>query len=174
MKENYVVPHRRRREKKTNYRKRLALLKSGKIRVVVRRSLKNMRVQFITSDENCQDRTIVQAFSKELSKYGWNFYCGNVPSAYLTGFLAGLKAKKNGIKESILDIGLQTSTKGSRIYAALKGVLDAGIYVPHSEEILPTEERLYGKHINPKMETIVKQVKEKMLEVVGNGMGTEN
>lgn len=170
MKKGYVVKHRRRRELKTNYRKRLKLLKSGKIRVVVRKSLKHMRVQFIKwTGEG--DHTIVQAFSKELVKYGWDHYCGNVPAAYLTGLLAGLKAKKAGIKEGVLDIGLQTSTKGGRIYAALKGVLDAGIHVPHSEEILPSEERIYGKHISEDMEKKVKEVAERIRGAF-NGMGS--
>jgi large subunit ribosomal protein L18 len=51
------------------------------------------------------------------------------------------------IDEAILDIGLQTNTKGSRIYAALQGVLDAGVNVPHSDKILPSKERLNGSHI---------------------------
>ena len=38
-------------------------------------------------------------------------------------------------------------TKGNKIYACLKGVLDAGLNVPHSIEILPPEDRLSGKHI---------------------------
>ncbi len=172
MKRGYVVPHRRRREKKTNYRKRLALLKSGKIRVVVRKSLKHMRVQFIKYNER-GDVTLAQAFSKELAKYGWDHACGNVPAAYLTGLLAGLKAKRLGINEGVLDIGLQTSTKGSRIYAALKGVLDAGIAVPHSPEILPTEERIYGKHISDELEEKVKKVAQ-AIRGAFDGMGTEN
>ena len=49
--------------------------------------------------------------------------------------------------EAILDTGLHKSSKGSRIYAALKGVIDAGIHVPHSEEILPDKETIEGKKI---------------------------
>ncbi len=170
MKKGYIVKHRRRREQKTDYRKRLKLLKSGKIRVVVRKSVKNIRVQFVKWNGK-GDETIVQAFSKELAKYGWGHYCGNVPAAYLTGLLAGLKAKKAGIQEGILDIGLQTSTKGGRIYAALKGVLDAGIHVPHSEDILPSEDRIYGKHISEEMENRVKEVAEKIRGAF-DGMGS--
>ncbi len=166
MKTNYIVPHRRRREQKTNYRKRLKLLKSGKIRVVVRRSVKNMRIQFIEWNGKC-DNTISQTFSKELNKYGWDHYTGNVPAAYLTGYLAGLKAKKKGITEGVLDIGLHTSTKGSRIYAALKGLLDAGIEIPHSPEILPSEDRIFGKHISDEMEEKVKSVMNKIESEIG-------
>ena len=39
------------------------------------------------------------------------------------------------------------STKGSKIYAAIKGAKDGGISIPHSEEILPSEERISGQHI---------------------------
>ncbi|NOZ81572.1 MAG: 50S ribosomal protein L18 [Candidatus Micrarchaeota archaeon] len=155
------VPHRRRREKKTDYRKRLKLLKSGKIRLVVRKSLKHMRVQFIEYAEN-GDRVVASAFSKELEKMGWKWNCGNVPAAYLTGLLAGIRAAGK-IKEAILDTGLQVSTKGSRIYAALKGVLDSGIHIPHSPEILPSEDRILGKHINEKMERDVNELKKSIL-----------
>jgi len=168
MKRGYVVQHRRRREKKTNYRKRLALLKSGKIRAVVRKSTKHMRVQFIEW-RGKSDNTISQTFSKELAKYGWSSYCGNVPAAYLTGYLAGLKALKKGIKECVLDLGLQTSTKGSRIYAALKGMLDAGLEIPHSPEILPSEDRIYGRHISEEMEENVKKVMKNIEEMVKGG-----
>ena len=61
--------------------------------------------------------------------------------------LCGVKAKQKNVHEAILDTGLHKSSKGSRIYAALKGVIDAGIHVPHSEEILPDKETIEGKKI---------------------------
>jgi large subunit ribosomal protein L18 len=140
----FKIHHRRRRERKTDYKKRLALIKSGEIRVVIRRRLKNISVQFINFDQN-GDKTIAFASSQELKKFGWKFNTGNIPAAYLTGLLAGKKAK---VKRAILDIGLQTSSKGSRIYAALKGVIDSGIIVNHSNEILPTDNRIKGLHIS--------------------------
>ncbi len=142
----YVVPHRRRREGKTNYRKRLKLLLSGKPRLVVRKSLRHMRAQIIEYDPK-GDRTIVSATTEELKKFGWNLPTGNTPAAYLVGLLIGKRALEKGIKEAVLDIGLHSSVKGSRLYAVLKGALDAGLQVPHSEEILPSEERIRGEHI---------------------------
>jgi len=142
----FKLQHRRRREKKTDFRTRLALLKSGKTRLVVRRRLNNISVQFINFHMN-GDKTVASAFSSELKKYGWKFSNGNTPAAYLTGLLAGFRARSN-IKEAVLDMGLHVSTKGSRIYAALKGVVDAGIFVPHSNDILPTESRIKGSHIS--------------------------
>ena len=57
------------------------------------------------------------------------------------------KANKASIKECILDIGLNISSKGNRLYALLKGVLDGGLKIPVSEEILPDEKRIKGEHI---------------------------
>jgi hypothetical protein len=37
--------------------------------------------------------------------------------------------------------------KGSKIYAALAGALDAGINISHDPDILPDEARLSGEHI---------------------------
>jgi len=142
----HVVPHRRRREKKTDYHLRLKLLKARKPRFVVRKSLNNITCQIIDFDPK-GDKVLATADSKELKKFGWDINCGNIPAAYLTGFLCGLRAKKKNIKNAILDIGLYTSTKGSRLYAALKGAVDSGLDIPHSEEILPEDERIKGIHI---------------------------
>lgn len=143
----YKVKFRRRREGKTDYLKRLALLKSRKPRVVVRRTNRYVIVQFVRFREE-GDEVMAYAFSKELERYGWIYGGKNLPAAYLTGYLAGLRARKAGISEAILDIGRFPSTRGSRLYAALKGVLDAGVEVPHSDEILPDEERIRGEHIS--------------------------
>jgi large subunit ribosomal protein L18 len=164
----YVVPHRRRREGKTNYRKRLKLLLSKKPRLVVRKSLKHIRAQIVEySPEG--DKTIVSATSEELKKFGWKFPTGNVPAAYLVGLLIGKRSKNKKIREAILDIGLQKSTKGSRLYAVVKGALDAGLEVPCDKEILPKEERLKGLHIArmKKLENLPKnfeEVKERILK----------
>lgn len=143
----YCVPYRRRREGKTNYQKRKALILSGKPRLVVRGSLKNIVVQIITAKPG-GDEVLVSAHSRELlKKFGWRAPRGNLPTAYLTGLLCGLKAKAKGLKEAVLDIGLHSPTKGARVFAALKGVLDAGLNVPRGEEKLPDEERIRGLHI---------------------------
>ena len=159
-KKSYLIPFKRRREKKTDYKKRLAMIKSEKIRVVIRRSLSNIIVQFVDYDAK-GDKTLVSAFSTELKKYGWT-RTGNVPASYLTGLLAGKRAKDKKIEEAILDLGLQTSTKGSRIYAALKGILDAGVNVPHSEKILPDENRIKGVHISEEVVKHFEDVKNKI------------
>lgn len=136
---------RRRREKKTDYSKRLALLKSRKTRLVVKRSLNYIHVQFISFD-NKGDKVIVEDTSKNLKKYGWKGHCGNLPAAYLTGLMAGLRAAGKGVKEAVLDIGLQKSVKGNAPYSAALGVRDSGIAIPVSQEI--PKERIEGSHIS--------------------------
>jgi large subunit ribosomal protein L18 len=143
----YRVPFRRRREGKTDYKARRALVFSGKPRLVVRGTLRNMIAQ-ITVAKPRGDEVLVSACGRELMKaYGWKAPHGNVPAAYLTGLLCGLKAKAKGIKEAVPDIGLQSPRKGARVFATLKGVVDAGVNVPHSEEKLPDEKRIEGAHI---------------------------
>lgn len=142
----YRVQLRRRREGKTDYYARRELLKSGKTRVVIRRSTKHMRVQFIEALPN-GDKTLSDSISSQLNKFGWPITGGNIPAAYLTGYLAGKRALKAGVSEGILDLGLQTNQKGSRIYAALKGVTDAGITIPVNDVIYPGEEVINGSHI---------------------------
>jgi large subunit ribosomal protein L18 len=143
---NYRVQLRRRREGKTDYQARKALVISGKPRLVTRQSLKNVNVQILVAKPR-GDEILAAANSRELIKsFGWKAPTGNVPAAYLTGLLCGLKAKAKGVKEAILDIGLVAPTKGAKIFAALDGVLDAGVEVPHSEEKI-VRERLKGEHI---------------------------
>ena len=144
-----MVPHRRKREGKTNYRKRLRLLTSKKCRLVVRKSGHNTLAQIIEYKEN-GDKVLVAVSTRELLKYNWKHSRSNIPAAYLIGLLLAKKAKAKKCNEAILDLGLQMSTKGSRLYAVLKGVVDGGLNIPHSEEILPSEERLHGKHIQKK------------------------
>jgi large subunit ribosomal protein L18 len=140
------MPFKRRRLGKTDYKKRLKLLLSKKPRLVVRKSLKYIRAQVVEFDK-AGDKTLIVASSEELRKLGWKFAYDNLPAAYLTGLLVGKKAVKKGIKEVVLDTGLYASTAGNRVYAAVKGVVDAGLKIPVAENVLPNEERIKGLHI---------------------------
>ncbi len=140
------VQFRRKKQGKTNYKKRLGLLLAGKPRLVVRKSLKNIWLQVVEYTKE-GDKVVLAAHSKELKKAGWNMCCSNIPSAYLTGFLLGKKAAEKKIGQCVLDIGLYPSIKGNRVYAALKGAVDAGIKVPCSKEVFPADERIKGGHI---------------------------
>eukprot|EP00117_Sycon_ciliatum_P012393 scpid114168/ scgid13484/ 60S ribosomal protein L5; CPR4 len=48
-----------------------------------------------------------------------------------------------------LDIGLQRSTTGAKIYGALKGGVDGGLYIPHENKRFPgyseSKEEVQGK-----------------------------
>jgi len=143
----YNLPFRRRREKKTDYKSRRALISSGLPRLVVRGTNKHMIVQLVEANPT-GDRVLASANSAELAKnYGWKIHCGNVPSAYLTGLLVGMKAKGEGLSEAVLDIGLRKASKGGRTFAALKGAVDSGIEIPHDEKVFPDRSRLSGEHI---------------------------
>jgi large subunit ribosomal protein L18 len=142
----YRLPFHRRIEGKTDYRARKALVLSGKPRLVARTTLKNVVTQVIVAKPK-GDEVLVSAHSKELKDYEWKAPDGNLPAAYLTGLLCGLRAKAKGIEEAIFDVGLHSPSKGARVFAVLKGVLDGGVSVPHSEEQLPDEKRIEGQHI---------------------------
>ncbi len=142
----YRVQLRRRREGKTDYQARKAFVVSRKPRLVARSSLKNTIAQIVIA-KPYGDVVLASAHSKELvKKFGWKAATGNVPAAYLTGLLCGLEAKANGVAEAILDIGLVSPTKGSKVFATLSGVVDAGVIVPHDPAKLVAE-RTEGEHI---------------------------
>jgi large subunit ribosomal protein L18 len=140
------IPPKRRRLGLTDYRKRLKLVKSGLPRLVIRKTNNQIIVQVIRPKLG-GDETILTVTSKKLRDYGWRASLKNTPAAYLTGLLAGLLVKDK-IKKSILDVGLQTPSKGSKVFAAALGFKDAGIEIPLGEEILPDRDRIAGKHIS--------------------------
>lgn len=143
----YRVAFRRRREGKTNYHLRRRLILNERPRLVTRPTNKHILVQVANS--NLQgDEVLISAHSKELEKYGWKGSCSNVSAAYLVGLLAGLKAKKQNIPSAILDIGLIVPVYGSRVFATLRGVVESGLDVPHSDVVFPPDERVTGKHIS--------------------------
>ena len=158
---HFRVGFRRRREGRTDYRRRQRLLRSAVARAVVRKTLNQTLVQVVQADA-AGDRVLASAQSTDLKEHGWTVGTGNVPAAYLTGFLAGKRALAKGIKEAILDIGVQEPTRGGRIFAALQGLIDAGLEVPHSKDILPAKERIRGEHIGEAVAKSFDAVKAKL------------
>lgn len=149
----------RRLKNKTNYTKRLILLKSNSNRLVIRKTNRYLILQIVTSDD-AKDKVIYNVNTKELLKHGWSEdkkgSLKSIPAAYLGGLLLGKKAKD--LKERvILDTGLIPNTKGSKIYAVVKGIADAGIEINYGEKVLPTEERIAGE--NTKVKDIFEKVK---------------
>lgn len=158
----YAVHFRRRREQKTDYNKRLALLKSGRPRLIVRKTNRYIQVQLAQFNLS-GDAVIVNVSSKKLAEFGFPGK-NNTPSAYLTGLLAGKIALGKGAKEFVLDIGRHSPTTGSVVFAAAKGAIDAGLKAEYSEEKYPSEERIAGKHISDDLQKSFGQAKEKIMK----------
>ena len=143
----YRVQYRRRRERKTDYTARRILAISDLPRFVVRVTNQNITVQLVKS-HIIGDEVLTQTSSKELSdKHGWLASGKNIPAAYLLGLIAGYKALAVGIEEANLDLGLKKATKGSKVFAVVKGANDAGLYIPSDSDIIPSPERIDGSII---------------------------
>ena len=150
----YSMKLKRRKQGKTDYKKRLALLKAGKPWFVARVKNNEVIAQIISYKPG-GDEVKASATSIELRKLGWKKHCGNKSSAYLTGFLCGKRAVNNGLKECNLDIGLHTPVTGSNVFAVLKGAVDAGVKIPHNEKCFPKEDLFDTKaieSIKPKLD----------------------
>lgn len=133
---------RRRRAGRTDYQARLAMLKSGKPRLVVRKTSNYIKADVVEFD-GVGDKVLATCSSKELEGFGWKGSGKNVSAAYLTGLLL---SKKAGKRDVIVDLGLQTSSKGSKLYALTKGAHDGGMLLKISS-LSPTDDRIKGKHI---------------------------
>jgi large subunit ribosomal protein L5e len=110
------------------------------------------------------DMVLAAAYSSELPRYGVKFGLTNFAAAYCTGLLCARRALtklnlaskyagkdtadgEHFIVEPIedgprpfkafLDVGLRRTTTGARIFGIMKGVVDGGIFVPHSERRFP-------------------------------------
>lgn len=110
------------------------------------------------------DIVFASAYSTELPKYGIKHGLKNWAAAYATGLLVarraltkiGLADKYEGVTEPdgshtmteeaddagrpfkvFLDVGLRKTSTGSRVFGAMKGASDGGLYIPHSENRFP-------------------------------------
>ncbi|MFH1751348.1 MAG: 50S ribosomal protein L18 [archaeon] len=159
----YKKKFKRRMEGKTNYVKRLSLLKSKLPRIIVRKSNKHFVVQAVKY-EKTGDKVIAGVSSKALKKLGWEPKM-NLPTAYLTGLYLGIKVKGK-VDQAVLDLGIQTSFLGGRLFACLKGLLDSGIKLPFDEKALPSKDRIEGKHISEEKVKAFNDFKAKLLKGV--------
>ncbi len=155
-----IIRKRRRQEGRTDYRARLEMLKSEKTRIIIRKTNRYIIIQAVESNE-AQDKVILYINSIQLVKYGWPEKLSgglkNLAAAYLSGYLFG---KKFGKKEAIIDTGLARNVPNSRIYAVVKGLIDAGVKLSCNEEILPKMERIKSSSKNAGM--IFDKIKEKI------------
>jgi large subunit ribosomal protein L18 len=168
----YRVPFRRRRESKTDYRRRLKLLLSGKPRAVVRFTNKHVIAQMVEYSPK-GDVTKASAHSKELAKFGWKGGTSNLCAAYLVGYLLGKRALEKGISEAVLDLGLLHPIAGGKAFAALKGIIDAGLEVPANEEVFPSMERIRGEHIAEYAKLLGEEKQKRFSDYLKRGLDPE-
>ena len=163
-----IIPKRRRSEKKTDYNARISLLSGYKPRVVFRKTNSYIIGQMITSKE-AQDKIVVGVTSKDLLKFGWPEKLAgslkSLPAAYLTGLLLGKKIVKEKQTECIFDLGLLRSLPKTRIYAFLKGVIDAGVKIPADKKMFPEDKRIKGEHLKNDVPKIFDKVKSEVEKV---------
>jgi large subunit ribosomal protein L5e len=132
---------------------------SPRYRLVVRITNRDVITQIIYATIK-GDIVIAAAYSHELPRYGISLGLTNYAAAYATGLLLSrrlltkykladkykgntdINGQDYNVEEitdgprpfvALLDVGLRRTTTGSKVFAALKGATDGGLYVPHSE-----------------------------------------
>ena len=148
------TPKRRRKEGKTDYNKRLSLLKGKKPRVVFRKTNRYIISQYITSKE-AQDKVEFSITSKILMKYGWpkeaEGSLKSITASYLTGLLFGKEIIKEKKENPILDVGMIRALHKGKVFAFIKGLIDAGLEIECDKEFFPEKERIEGKQLKNKI-----------------------
>ena len=170
----YIHTLKRIREDKTNYRKRSAILIGRHLFVTVRISDQNVTAQVLKPTPT-GDIVIASAHSRELAEHGWKGAFNNLPACYLTGMLLGKKAIQKEIDAAVLYIGKNHFT--SRVAACMKGIVDAGVSMPVSEESLPDEDRISGHHIAEYSHALKEDEKEynsRFSAILKNGLKPED
>ncbi|KAJ4786300.1 60S ribosomal protein L5 [Rhynchospora pubera] len=130
-----------------------------KYRFVVRFTNKDIVAQIISATI-AGDIVMASAYAHELPRYGLEVGLTNYAAAYCTGLLLARRVLKklemDGEYEgqveatgedyqvepsetrrpfrALLDVGLIRTTTGNRVFGALKGALDGGLDIPHSDK----------------------------------------
>merc|ERR1711939_1015695 len=174
-----------------------------KYRLVVRFTKKDIICQIITS-EIAGDKVFAAAYSHELPRYGVTHGLTNWAAAYCTGLLVARRALSKlqiadmfpGVEEAdgeyklteaadvdgegrrpfkcFLDVGLTRTSTGARVFGAMKGASDGGIYIPHSDKRFPgydpeskeldaetLRKYIFGGHVAEYMETLADDDEER-------------
>ncbi|KAJ7953274.1 60S ribosomal protein L5 [Quillaja saponaria] len=170
-----------------------------KYRFVVRFTNKDIVAQ-ITSASIAGDMVLAAAYAHELPHYGLEVGLTNYAAAYCTGLLLARRVLKKlemddeyeGNVEAtgedfsvepaetrrpfraLLDVGLLRTTTGNRIFGALKGALDGGLDIPHSDKRFAGFSKdnkqldaevhrkyIYGGHVAAYMRTLLEDEPEK-------------
>jgi large subunit ribosomal protein L18 len=152
----------RRREGKTDYAKRIKLLRSGNPRIIFRRTNRYIIAQYIITKE-AKDKIEIGITSKNLEKFGWpKEFLGSlrsIPAAYLTGYLIGKQIVKEKKETPIFDMGMTSPIHKTRPYAFLKGLIDSGLKLAHDSKIFPEEDRIKGKNMKKDFSSVFEKIK---------------
>ncbi|MEC9120606.1 MAG: 50S ribosomal protein L18 [Candidatus Thermoplasmatota archaeon] len=163
---NQRLRFKRRRNGETDYRRRMKMLRGGFARAVVRVTNTQTICQLVNY-EPTGDKVKISIDGRTLvEKYGWPIDASrkSIPASYISGFAMAKAAIAAGHKEAVLDIGLAASTPGNRVFAALKGMVDAGMEIPYGESVLPNDDRINGSHIDDTIAKAVEAAKKSIEE----------
>jgi len=156
------VAKRRRREHKTDYGKRINMLKGETPRIIFRKSNRYVLAQYVSST-HAQDKIEFGVSSRDLIKHGWpkdvSGGLKSIPASYLIGFSIGKRISKESLKTPILDFGMQRVLHKTKLYAFLKGLIDAGVKIKSDEKFFPDENRIKGKHMKKDFSDTFDQIK---------------
>jgi len=172
---------------------------SAKYRLCVRITNKEVICQII-QPKIIGDHCITSAYSRELSRYGIEVGLTNYAACYATGLLCARRlldklelaetyegqaepdgemflVEQEGEKRPftcVLDVGLVRTSTGNRVFGALKGAVDGGLNIPHSEKRFPGYDRegkeydaethkkyIFGGHVAEYMELLEEEDPER-------------
>jgi len=172
---------------------------SPRYRMVVRITNRDVVCQIVRS-KIVGDETICCAYAHELPKFGIKYGLTNYSACYATGLLCARRLlKKLGLDDAyegqteidgemflvehedgprpftaVLDVGLVRTTTGNRVFGALKGAVDGGLNIPHSEKRFPGYDRegkdfdaethkkyIFGGHVAEYMELLQEEDPER-------------
>lgn len=169
-----------------------------KYRLVVRMTSRDIVAQVVAA-RIVGDEMISVAYAHELPRYGIKLGLTNYAAAYAVGLLVARRTlKKLGLDEMyvgkeeadgemfeieeegekrpfqcVLDTGIARSTTGKKVFAVMKGAVDGGISIPHSEKRFPAyskdegfdpeelRKRILGLHVQEYMEYLMEEDDEK-------------
>jgi len=203
-------------------RKRLILqdknkYKTPKYRFVVRRTNREIVCQVFSSDLT-HDVCLAAAYSHELANYGVRVGLTNYAAAYATGLLLARRINQNlelsyegqvdvdgddfnveadeegkAPFKANLDVGLQRTTTGARVFGALKGACDGGLDIPHNPRRFPGSKKegaevvtdpdmhkkyIFGGHVAEYMNKLKEDdeegFKRQFSRFVGSGLGPDD
>ncbi len=159
------VARRRRRENKTDYLRRIKLLKSRSPRIVFRKTNKYVLAQYVKTRE-AQDRIEFGMSSKKLLDYGWPKEFKNslksIPASYLLGLLVGNKIIKDKLKTPIPDFGMLRMVHKTKVYGFLNGLIDSGVKIKYQKGVFPDEPKIKGKYLKKDFSKKFGEIKSKI------------